>query len=137
MNVNWWSFWDDQKGFDLGRFEQHYKQSRVAAGKRELSNTRLRLKRLRDRGVRCLETNLFMNEQLGGHGGGESCKDLLPLFIENIRPLNAIIAHGSLATKHLRAIALPAGVRTYFLKHFRSESYEHLDKVADEILSIK
>ncbi len=132
MGTDWWSFWDDEKGFDLGKFERAYEEARLAVGKRAISNTRLRLRRLRSHGLRCLETNLFKNERLGGHGDGISSSELLPVLVEHLPRLRAVIAHGAIAGEYLDKLALPIGIR---MRHFRSESYENIDSVAKQILA--
>ena len=67
---DWWAYWDDQLGFDWNAFLKEYKSDRIAQGKQPLSQTRGRLARLRDAGIRCVETNVYPNERLGGSGAG-------------------------------------------------------------------
>lgn len=134
MNTDWWSFWNDETGFNLRQFEQAYVRERLAAGKREKSNTRLRLDRLRSHGLRCLETNIFSNERLNGPGSSALSNDLLPIFFECLSGLKAVIAHGKIAEGHLRRLSLPSKAQPYFLKHFRNEKYDRIDSVAHEIL---
>lgn len=50
--------------------------------KAEMSPTRTRILRLREAGLACLETNVFMNERLNGHGQGSTNADLLDLAVE-------------------------------------------------------
>ncbi len=134
MNKDWWSFWNDDAGFDLTSFEQTYEVSRSLIGKRPISNTRLRLRRMRSRGIRCLETNAFRNERLGGHGKGMANKELLQAFIEKLPQLRAIVAHGNIASRCLSEMVLPGAVAKYCVGHFRSLSYMSLDTLADALL---
>jgi len=50
MQSDWWSFWNDETGFDLSRFETSYSEARIVAGKRPLTNTRRRLNKFRNAG---------------------------------------------------------------------------------------
>src|SRR5262245_18709053 len=66
MGADWWSYWDDSKGFDYGAWKAAYENTREKKGKSRVSNTRARLNRLRSGGVQCLETNVFFNERPNG-----------------------------------------------------------------------
>jgi hypothetical protein len=124
MDTDWWSFWDDKYGFDLGKFEVAYQKARLARNKRPVSNTRLRLMRLRGMGLHCLETNVFMNEGLGGHKAGNrrSHNTVLPKLLEKTPCLNAVIAHGSFAQKYVDKLCLRPGIQKHSMRHFRHES---------------
>jgi len=135
MNTDWWTFWTDKSGFDLAKFEAAYAQSRVVAGKKSAtSNTRLRLNRLRQRGLQCLETNVFSNERLQGRGSAAVATDLMPLFLANLPKLRGVISHGVIAEAYLSRLTLPDGVEKHVMKHFRSESYKNIDAVAAKLL---
>jgi hypothetical protein len=135
IDTDWWSFWDDDNGFNPGKFEEAYEKARSAVDKRPISNTRLRLKRLRRKGLRCLETNVFRNEQPDGHGGGVAGDDLLRVFFEYLPHLKSVITHGEIAQRYLNKLTLPVGVTSHCMRHFRSESYENIDNVTRQILS--
>jgi len=134
LTKDWWSFWDDVSGFNLKKFEIEYEAERKLVGKRPLSNTRIRLRRLRDKGLNCLETNAFSNEGMGGFNAADSNAALLQLFLGGLPGLRGVIAHGAVAQNFLGNQSLPAHVQSYPMRHFRSESYEKIDAVADAIL---
>lgn len=137
LGLDWWAFWDNERGFRLTAWREQYEASRLKGGKRPVSNTRLRLDRLRTRGVRCLETNIFFNERLNGPGAGVSNTDLLDIAIKTLPNLKFVIAHGKPAQKYIRSKTIPAHVsKVYLMRHFRSESYEAIDRVANEILAV-
>lgn len=136
MKGDWWHFWDDKNGFNLGKFENAYEKARLADDKPPISPTRLRLKQLRSNGLRCLETNVFSNEQLGGHGGGTPNGKLLATLIRHHVPhLKAVIVHGSVARKRWRRLGLelPSGVQSFYLRHFSRLSYAEIDAVSRKI----
>jgi hypothetical protein len=136
VSTDWWSFWDDKTGFNLRQFEESYERARLAAGRQPTSPTRLRLNRLRSQGLRCLETNVFSNERLNGHGSEALSNDLLPIFFERLSGLKAVIAHGRVAERYLQRLNLPSKVRSYYLPHFIRVGYPRIDSVAQEILGI-
>jgi hypothetical protein len=133
MKADWWSFWDDEAGFDLLRFERDYGTLRQGQGKRTFSNTRLRLNRLRGAGLQCLESNAFWNERADGHGSGSS-NEMLNTLIASMPLLKGIIAHGLIAQKCLNGLVLPDCIQRHHMRHFRSESYANLDNVMKQLL---
>jgi hypothetical protein len=139
MKNDWWCFWDDTKGFDLGKFERAYIEARRLANRsRPIGPARLRLNRLRFNGLKCLETNVFRNEQLGGAGDGVSNEELLRTLIDHrhLPDLKAVIVHGVVAREEWRRLGLPlpTGVQSYFMDHFsRRVSYDDIDKVSQTI----
>ncbi len=135
MDMDWWSFWDDETGFNLGKFEKAHEQVRHA----QRRGARLRLKYLRCRGLQCLETNVFMNEGLGGYRAGKkvSCNPVLTALLMGIPRLKGVIAHGYVAQEYLRKFSLPANIQKYCMRPFRSESYKNLDGVLESILRTK
>ena len=136
LTTDWWSFWSDHKGFDLRKFESVYETERRSKGERPVSNTRKRLNWLREHGLHCLETNAFSNEGLGGHKGGVSNAELLSAFLKGLPRLKGVIAHGKVAKECLGHQSLPSGVRSYQMRHFRSESRLNIDRVAKELLNL-
>ena len=134
LDIDWWRFWDDDAGFDLKGFEHHYQTSRRAAGKRPMSNTRLRLNRLRSQGLRCLEANAFINERLNGRGAGATDTPLMPVLLTNLPLLRAVVAHGVVASKYLSKLSLPQGVEAHHVGHFRNLSFAKLDALVQTLL---
>lgn len=130
---DWWDFWSDEAGFDLERWEASYRSVRLSNGMREISATRSRIVRLRRAGVRCLETNVFMNERLHGHGDGRSNMDLLDLAMDALPDLNTIIAHGKVAHAYLDSRTIPRRFRIFRTRHFRLLSYAEVDALAAEV----
>lgn len=134
LDTDWWEFWHDDVGFDLKGFEHHYQTSRRATGKRPVSNTRLRLNRLRSQGLRCLEANAFINERLNGRGAAAKDTPLMPVLLKNLPLLKAVVAHGVVASKYLRTLTLPQSIETHHVGHFRNLSFENLDTLAQMLL---
>ncbi len=70
LGVDWWTFWDDDSGFDLQKFKSLFEEKRNASRKRLRLKTRKALDHLLDplraEGLGCLETNVFRDE--GGRG---------------------------------------------------------------------
>jgi len=139
MKDSWWCFWDDEKGFDLGKFERAYMEARRLANRRRpIGSVRLRFNRLRFNGLKCLETNVFRNEQLGGAGVGVSNEEFLRTFIDHrhLPELKSVIVHGVVAREEWRRLGLPlpAGIQIYYMMHFsRRVSYSDIDEVARKI----
>jgi hypothetical protein len=131
-SADWWSFWRDDTGFNLAQFEANYIKVRLQSGKRPVSNTRLRLNRMRSHDLRCLETNVFLNEGPRGAADTAPTAWLSTLFSE-LQSLQVVVTHGELASRQLSKVGLPTHMRLYSLRHFRSESYSTIDRVAQEI----
>lgn len=137
MDSDWWSYWSDETGFDLSRFEHDYEARRRAQGRLAVSNTRLRLRRLRSHGLGCLEANAFAREGPGGHGDGKSNSDLLRLFLSKLPQLKAIIVHGVGAQRAINQIELPARLHQFSAPHFsRRVSYDQIDDIAAQIAKL-
>jgi hypothetical protein len=130
MDTDWWTYWSDESGFDLRRFEHDYEARRLTQRKRAMSNTRLRLKRLRNHSLRCLETNVFAQE--GPNSGGPNIK-LLRLFLAELPQLKAIIVHGKEANDQMDQIEIPARLHRWSTRHFRNVRYNEIDDIAAEI----
>jgi hypothetical protein len=130
MDMDWWYFWNDKTGFDFSRWDAMYRAVRRAAGKREVSPTRLRITRLREAGVRCLETNVFMNQAPAGAGKGVSNASLLGIAMETLPNIRVIIAHGKDAQNYASSCIIPAHIRLVPSKHFRLLSYADIDCIA-------
>ncbi len=133
--LDWWAFWDDSTGFDIVRWNEAYREARRDQGKTDLSHTRRRIARLRDAGVLCLETNVFMNERLAGHGAGRSNADLLDLAIETLPHISAVIAHGRIAESYLASRKNLSRFRVFTTKHLRLLSYAAVDQLAADVLA--
>lgn len=133
---DWWSYWDDNSGFDLEMFQSVYESERVVAQKPPVSPTRRRLNRLRRNGLTCLETNVFRSEDEDSPTIGISNSDLLEFFVGNIPTLKAVIAHGDVAAAFLSRQSVPRHIRVYTTRHFCKESYEKIDKISQEILTL-
>ena len=96
LGVDWWTFWDDDSGFDLRRFEKLFKEKRVASGKRRPTRDALDrlLNPLREAGLGCLDTNVFRNEYTGGHKGGRrkiKNDDVLQTLLAKLPQLRTLI----------------------------------------------
>jgi hypothetical protein len=135
MGMDWWSYWRPSTGFDFWTWRKTYEEARLRRGKGAVSNTRRRLDRLRESGVRCLETNVFFNERLDGAGRGLSNRDLLDTVLDTLPNVRFVIAHGAPARRYIESRSLPAKLSVFITNHFRSERYDVIDKVAGEILA--
>lgn len=133
LPVDWWSFWSDKDGFDFSAFEDIYLAERARLGK-GISNTRRRLNRFCERGIRCVETNAFRNERLEGAGAGVPNYAILDLLIRNMPRLRAVVAHGQIAQEYVSGVQFPEGVQTFKVRHFRMESYTTIDQICDAIV---
>jgi hypothetical protein len=133
MSANWWSWWNDETGFNLSVFEHDYEARRRAMGKSPVSSTRRRLRRLRTNGLRCLETNAFANEREGGHGTGVPNGELIQQFIRHLPELRAIIAHGAEAQQLMQGVIVPSPIRQWSMPHFIKVGYDRIDAVSGEI----
>ena len=133
-NQPWGRFWDNRSGFfDLPRFEADYREKRISEGKKPFSQTRLALNRLRSSGLNCLETNVYKNERLGGHGAGAPNVSLIEFFIDCLPELKGVIVHGKVAQACIGNLSLPKNVRFYAEVHFRSLPHLRIDKIAREL----
>jgi hypothetical protein len=140
LDTDWWSYWNDDTGFDYNVFLKQYKIERERIIKQKgkgriISNTRLRLNRIRDHNIGCIETNTYSNEKPDGSGKGVPNYDLLNVLISNNDNLKAIIAHGKYAKNYLDRATIPDGITTYTTAHFRSLKYEEIDRICAEIKS--
>ena len=71
-----------------------------------MTNTRQPLKRLRSRGLQCLETNIFAQENLGGYVAGKSNIERLRLFRSKLPRLKAIKVQGRESSREIERIEL-------------------------------
>ena len=133
LTVDWWSFWKDTSGFDYKHFLEMYWDKRTKVGKRPVSATRLRLNRIRDNGLNCIETNAFRNEGSDGTRHDISNHAVLEVLLNNMPLLKGIIAHGKVAHKCLDKIEVPVAVKTFKLSHFRLVRYEEINRICQEI----
>lgn len=133
LTVDWWSFWEDTTGFDYNHFLGVYQAERTKAGKNPVSHTRLRLNRMQDNGLNCIETNAFRTEGIDSTKHDISNRAVLEVLLSNMPLLKAIIAHGTVAHKCLDEIKVPVNVQTFRPRHFSRESYAEIDRICQEI----
>ncbi len=142
LGVDWWTFWDDDSGFDSRRFEILFKERRIALKKRLRTRDTLDrlLEPLREAGLGCLETNVFRNENPGGHkGGGHKCivqrnDDVLQILLAELPQLRAVIAHGIDAKSFMSGQTLPSHIQCFREDSFRNVAHKRVDAIAREIL---
>jgi hypothetical protein len=137
MNTDWWSYWDQQTGFQYDRFLADYQRGRAQRGEPKTSVTRLRLNRVRQNGIRAVETNAYQNQQSGGAGRRVQNYSLLNLLIENMSALKAIIAYGQPAQEFVEKADLPDGLAVIRTKHLRFLSYSEVDTICRQIAAIQ
>jgi hypothetical protein len=136
LRAPWNRFWSETAGFDFGAFLANYKSERIAKGKRdEISATRLRLEKLRELGIRCLETNVYSNENQHGAGIARSENALLPLLLQQNAAWRAIIVHGSKAREFFEKSKLPLPMPPIYTKHLSRVSYEVVERLAHDIVA--
>ena len=128
LGIDWWSYWNAETGFNYDAFLAHYSKKKGKA-----KGTRRMLNRIRENGVKCIETNVYRNEKSHGAGKGEPNIDLLELLIANNENLKVVIAHGAPAQKHMGKLTLPEGVKLYLMRHFTRTRYSEIDQLCDEI----
>ncbi len=139
LRVDWWTFWDDDSGFDLRKFENVFQEKRDAVGGRRPTRDAIDrlLNPLRNAGLGCVDTNVFRNENLGGHrGGGPKHKndDVLRTLLAELPQLNAVIAYGKCAKDFMNGQALPPRVQYFKENHFRNVAHQKIDELAHKIL---
>lgn len=131
-DIDWWSFWSDKKGFNYGAFLGHYENTRSKNGKGSVSKTRLRLNRLRDNGIKCIETNAYKNEKPDGVIFGISNYAVLSTLLNNANNIKAIIAHGDDAHKFVDQANIKNDIRIFKTKHFIYVGYDEIDAICNE-----
>ena len=129
-NIDWWTWWKDDTGFDYKAFMESYNSERAKP-----SDTRRSLDRIRSNGINCVETNVYSNEQSGGVSRSIKNYDVLNLLLRNMPLLKGVIAHGKTAHQALDSLEAPASILTFELRHFSRESYANIDWVCEEILA--
>ena len=142
LGVDWWTFWNDDSGFDFQKFEIVFKERRRASGKRLKTRDALDrlLNPLRDAGLGCLETNVFRNQNPDGHKGrGRKVKndDVLQILLEELPQLpqfRAVIAHGRPAKNFMSGRSLPLHIQCFEEDNFRNLKYEKIDSIVRKIL---
>ena len=143
LRVDWWTFWDDDSGFDLRSFEKLFKERRVASGKKRPTRDALDrlLNPLREAGLGCLETNVFRNENPGGHKGGghkvtvQKNDDVLQILLAELPQLRKVIAYGKCAKNFMSGQSLPPHVEYFREDHFRNVAHKKIDVLARKILN--
>lgn len=129
-NIDWWTWWKDDTGFDYKSFMESYNSERDKP-----SSTRRRLDRIRSKGINCVETNAYSNEQSGGVSQSIENYAVLDVLMKNMPLLKGIIAHGKKAQQSLENLEVPADILTFKLEHFIRVSYATIDRVCEEILA--
>ena len=139
LGVDWWTFWNDDSGFDFQKFEIVFKERRRASGKRLKTRDALDrlLNPLRDAGLACLETNVFRNQNPDGHKGrGHKVKndDVLQTLLAELPQLRTVIAYGKCAKNFMSGQSLPPHVECFREDHFRNVAHKKIDMLVRKIL---
>ena len=139
LEVDWWTFWDDDSGFDFRNFEILFEEKSIASGRHP--KTRIALDRLlgplRDGGLGCLDTNVFRNEKRGGHNAGgneQKNDDVLQILLAELPQLRAVIAYGREAKNFMSGQSLPRHIQCFKERHFLSVKHKKIDAIARKIL---
>ena len=104
-NIAWWTWWKDDTRFDYKSFMESYNSERDKP-----SRTRRRLDRIRSKGINCVETNAYSNEQSGGVSQSIENYAVLDVLMKNMPLLKGIIAHGKKAQQSLENLEVPADI---------------------------
>jgi hypothetical protein len=137
LKAPWRRFWNDDVGFEFNTFLANYKNEREAGGKRgEVSLTRSRMLVLRQFGLRCLETNVYSNENQHGAGSTRLENALLPLLLRQRSKWREIIIQGRKARKYVERSALTFPIEPIFVEHFSRPFWGkgRIEKFARDIL---
>ena len=137
LKAPWRRFWNDDVGFNFDAFLANYKSERKASGKREeVSRTRSRTLVLRQHGLRCLETNVYSNENQHGAGSARSENALLPLLLRQKSKWRQIIVQGGKARKYIKRSALVFPNKPIFVEHFSRQFWGkgRIEQFARDIL---
>ena len=106
-NLDFWTFWDRTAGYDKFRWEQAYRQERIAKGKRGLSNTRTMLGWILEDlpRVKVLETNVYTKASPRGTdlGGHERDTSAFRFLLRVIQP-KVILVHGEEAQQAIKPL---------------------------------
>ena len=101
--TDWWTFWDEQKGFNRASFMETYRAKRPT-----LRGTRARMERMLEvHGLCVLETNVAANEKIDGAGSNATDNGaVLSFLLENNPGHRAVIVHGEKAKEAVRRLRL-------------------------------
>jgi hypothetical protein len=154
---DWWSYWDIKTGFNYKDFKTDYDKEKEAKEKNPNNGVRGRFNHIRDKGVKCIETNVYRNENPDGAGKNKiKNTDLLKCLISNNENLRLIIVHGVKAQKGLGFVLankddqevmgefrekaqevlgkLPKKVTLYATRHFTIEKNEEIYQILRDYL---
>ena len=127
LNMDWWDWWNSDRGFDYDLFMSRYINARRRMRKSLLGATRRRFIRITDTlqstfrlNLKSIETNVYRREtwseeQLWGYDERNRYPndDVLHLLISGLQPPKAVIPHGACAAAWLTegAAKLPPNIR--------------------------
>ena len=141
LGVDWWTFWDDDSGFDLQKFKSVFEEKRKASRKRLRLKTRKALDHLLDplraEGLGCLETNVFRDEKTRGDKPTIRNDDVLQILLAELQQLpnfKAVIAHGKDAKEFMSDQSLPPRIKCFKTDHFVKFKYTRIDSIKRKIL---
>jgi hypothetical protein len=144
LGVDWWTFWDDDSGFDLQKFKSLFEEKRNASRKRLRLKTRKALDHLLDplraEGLGCLETNVFRDEKGRGYKPINRNDDVLQTLLAELQQLpnfKAVIAHGKHAKEFMSGQSLPPHIKCFQTDHFVKFGYPKIDSIMRKILKHK
>jgi hypothetical protein len=128
VKQDWWSYWSNS-GFAYDRFISDYESTKSIRG------TRLRLKRIRDTGVKAVETNFYRDQGLGGSTRKVSNAGLIQTLVDHMPKLQFVVFHGGKAKALSGQIKLQPHIKTEFPDHFRAISYPEIDALCQKMLA--
>ncbi len=130
--VDWWGFWDNSSGFDRLRLSDVYQQKGFDLN----TGTRGRLNKIKDRGVQCVETNVYSSEGSCNRSDRIPNQTVLELLLRNMPHLEWVIVHGAIAhdwiKKYRNLIRLPDN-RLLKPCHFRNISDDRLNQICRQV----
>jgi len=138
LGEDWWLHWSDAEGRNKKAVEDAYRAARKTQAKL-ISPTHSRTVRLDDRlragGSRLLVTNVYRNGHPKG-AGPERVSNLaiLRLLLAHMPRLAVVIVQGNKASKGIRGVAFPRGIKPNKCLHFSRQSHMAIEKLANEVL---
>ncbi len=136
--VDFWSFWDSQTGFDKRNWEAAYRNERIRKGKRENSPTRSMIGWILDDlpGVSVLETNIYAKATPAMTDLPQKERNIAPFrfLLQTIQP-KLVLAHGDKTIAAIQPLIEKSGLSTKLLptKHFRFWSKQRAQELANTI----
>ena len=154
LNMDWWDWWNSERGFDYDLFMSRYINTRRRTRKSLLGTTRRRFIRITDTlqskfrlNLKSIETNVYRREarseeQLRQYNERDRYPndDVLHLLISGLQPPRVVIPHGDCATAWLieQEAKLPPNIKipNRVLPHLSKATDADITHICDWIRSL-